>query len=118
METPCSPNRNTVFLSYVTGFVKSGSIYRIFERGIWNCIISCCGLTGHCIQLYQPEKNTEGKRRHDLFMEQNNIKNSIRTAKKTQHFTITKINWFMLFKGIIAVYTENHTEHKYKTQSY
>jgi hypothetical protein len=24
----------------------------------------------------------------------------------------------MLFKGIIAVYTENHTEHKYKTQSY
>jgi hypothetical protein len=24
--------------------------------------------------------------------------NSVRTAKKTQHFTITKINWLMLFK--------------------
>jgi hypothetical protein len=27
---------------------------------------------------------------------------------KTQHFTITKINWLTLFKEIIAVYTENH----------
>jgi hypothetical protein len=32
----------------------------------------------------------------------------IRTAKKTQHFTITKINWLTLFKEIIAVYSENH----------
>jgi hypothetical protein len=38
-------------------------------------------------------------------------KNSVRTAKKTQHFTITKINWFMLFKEIIAVHSENHTKH-------
>jgi hypothetical protein len=36
------------------------------------------------------------------------LKNSARTAKKTQHFTITKINWLTLFKEIIAVYTENH----------
>jgi hypothetical protein len=35
------------------------------------------------------------------------FKNSVRTAKKTPHFTITKINWLMLFKEIIAVYTEN-----------
>jgi hypothetical protein len=34
--------------------------------------------------------------------------NSVRTAKKTQHFTITKINWLTLFKEIIAVYIENH----------
>jgi hypothetical protein len=31
-----------------------------------------------------------------------------RTAKKTPYFTITKINWLMLFKEIIAVYSENH----------
>jgi hypothetical protein len=37
------------------------------------------------------------------------LKNSVRTAKKTQHFTITKISQFMLFKEIIAVYRENHT---------
>jgi hypothetical protein len=36
--------------------------------------------------------------------------NSVCTAKKTQHFTITKINWLMLFKEIIAVYSENHTK--------
>jgi hypothetical protein len=36
------------------------------------------------------------------------FKNSVRTTKKTQHFTITKINWLMLFKEIIAVYAENH----------
>jgi hypothetical protein len=35
---------------------------------------------------------------------------SVRTAKKTQHFTIKKINWLTLFKEIIAVYTENHTK--------
>jgi hypothetical protein len=40
----------------------------------------------------------------------NNYKNSVRTAKKTQHFTITKINWLTLFKEIIAVYSENHTK--------
>jgi hypothetical protein len=34
---------------------------------------------------------------------------SVRTAKKTQHFTITKINWLTLFKEIITVYSENHT---------
>jgi hypothetical protein len=38
------------------------------------------------------------------------FKNSVRTAKKTPHFTITKINWLTLFKEMIAVYTENHTK--------
>jgi len=38
------------------------------------------------------------------------FKNSVRTSKRTPHFTITKINWLMLFKEIIAVYTENHTK--------
>jgi hypothetical protein len=37
------------------------------------------------------------------------FKNLVRTAKKTPHFTITKINWLTLFKKIIAVYSENHT---------
>jgi hypothetical protein len=37
--------------------------------------------------------------------------NSVRTTKKTPHFTITKINWLTLFKEIIAVYSENHTKH-------
>jgi hypothetical protein len=34
------------------------------------------------------------------------FKNSVRTAKKTPHFTITKINWSTLFKEIIVVYSE------------
>jgi hypothetical protein len=38
------------------------------------------------------------------------FKNSVRTTKKTIHFTITNINWLMLFKEIIAVYSENHTK--------
>jgi hypothetical protein len=33
-----------------------------------------------------------------------------RTQSVPQHFTITKINWLTLFKEIIAVYSENHTE--------
>jgi hypothetical protein len=39
------------------------------------------------------------------------FKNPICTAKKTQHFTISKINLLMLFKEIIAIYTENNTKH-------
>jgi hypothetical protein len=46
------------------------------------------------------------------------FKNSVRTAKKTPHFTITKINWLTLFKEIIAVYTESYETHSYKMQSY
>jgi hypothetical protein len=35
------------------------------------------------------------------------FKNSVRTSKRTPYFTVTKINWLMLFKEIIAVYSEN-----------
>jgi hypothetical protein len=38
------------------------------------------------------------------------FKNSVRTSKRTPHFTITNINWVMVFKELIAVYSENHTE--------
>jgi hypothetical protein len=38
------------------------------------------------------------------------FKYSVRTAKKTQPITITKISWLMLFKEIIAVYSENHVK--------
>jgi hypothetical protein len=38
------------------------------------------------------------------------FKYSVRTSKRTPHFTITKINWLTLFKEIIAVYSENHTK--------
>jgi hypothetical protein len=39
------------------------------------------------------------------------FKNSARTVKKTQHFTtLTKISFLMLFKEIIAVYSDTHTK--------
>jgi hypothetical protein len=38
------------------------------------------------------------------------FKNSVRTSKRTTHFTITKINWLTLFKEIIAVYSEHHAK--------
>jgi hypothetical protein len=34
------------------------------------------------------------------------FKNSVRTSKRTPHFSISKINWLTLFKEIIAVYNE------------
>jgi hypothetical protein len=30
------------------------------------------------------------------------------TSKRIPHFNITKINWLMLFKEVIAVYREKH----------
>jgi hypothetical protein len=39
------------------------------------------------------------------------FKDPVRTAKKTQHFTVTKINRLTLFKEIIAVYGEKHMKH-------
>jgi hypothetical protein len=38
------------------------------------------------------------------------FKNSDRISKKTPHFTITNFNLLMLFKEIIAVYSDNHAE--------
>jgi hypothetical protein len=38
------------------------------------------------------------------------FKNPVCTSKRTPHFTITKINWLMLFKEVIAVYSENHAK--------
>jgi hypothetical protein len=38
------------------------------------------------------------------------FKTPVRTSKRTPHFTITKINWLMLFKEIIAVYSQNHAK--------
>jgi hypothetical protein len=47
------------------------------------------------------------------------FKNSVRTSKRTPHFTITKINWLMLFKEIITVYSdcESHTNPRKKKQN-
>jgi hypothetical protein len=38
------------------------------------------------------------------------FKNSVRTSKRTPHFTITKISWLILFKEIISVYSESNTK--------
>jgi hypothetical protein len=47
------------------------------------------------------------------------FKNSVRTANKTQLFTVTNINWLTLFKEVISVYTENNAKpKKYKMESY
>jgi hypothetical protein len=35
------------------------------------------------------------------------FKNTVRASKKTQYVTITKISWLILFKEIIAAYSEN-----------
>jgi hypothetical protein len=46
---------------------------------------------------------------------------SVHTSKRTPTFTITKINWLMLFKEITAVYSENHTKPfntKYNVKDY
>jgi hypothetical protein len=36
---------------------------------------------------------------------------SVRTSQETQYVSATKPNRLMLFREIIAVYCENHTEH-------
>jgi len=42
------------------------------------------------------------------------FKNSVRTSKRTPHFTITKINWLTLFKEIIAFFQwKPYETHKY-----
>jgi hypothetical protein len=38
------------------------------------------------------------------------FKNSVRTLKRTPHFTVTKINWLTLFREGIAVYREKHKQ--------
>jgi hypothetical protein len=46
------------------------------------------------------------------------VKNSVRTSKRTPHFTITSINFLTLFKEIIAVYIENQWDARLRTHIY
>jgi hypothetical protein len=39
------------------------------------------------------------------------MKSSVRTSQETHYVSATKPNGLMLFREIIAVYCENHTEH-------
>jgi hypothetical protein len=45
------------------------------------------------------------------------FKNSVRTSKRTPHFTITTINLLTLFKEIIPVYAENDTKPTNKNET-
>jgi hypothetical protein len=36
------------------------------------------------------------------------FKTSVRTSKRTQHFTITKINWLIVFKEVTEIYCKKH----------
>jgi hypothetical protein len=38
------------------------------------------------------------------------FEHSFRTTKKTQSVVVTRISWLMLFKEIIAVYSESHVK--------
>jgi hypothetical protein len=40
------------------------------------------------------------------------FKNSVRTSQETHYVSATKPNRLMLFRETVAVYCENHTEHK------
>lgn len=35
-------------------------------------------------------------------------KKSVHTAQKTQYFSVTDINWLMLFTEVLTVYNANH----------
>jgi hypothetical protein len=59
------------------------------------------------VAMVAPRSNTAGT----LLL----FNNWVRTAKKTQHFTITKMNLLTLFEEIIAVYSENHTKQNMQT---
>jgi hypothetical protein len=60
--------------------------------------------------LKGPKKTTENLDRIALeakaHVNNSLFKNSVRTSKRTLRFTITKINWLMLFKEIISVYQD------------
>jgi hypothetical protein len=52
----------------------------------------------HCINHFKPK------------LAQLILKDLIRPSNRTSHFTITEINWLMLFNEIIAVNIENYTK--------
>jgi hypothetical protein len=103
------PFRRQIFIAKIA-FLQTGYTIRAVWR--WKAhswsrsLHGCCGSSAtyrhiFCVELTIRSPNPVWM----LF------KNSVRAAKKTQHFTITKINCLTLFKEIIAVYTENHTKH-------
>jgi hypothetical protein len=59
---------------------------------------------------YIPEDSKLHTRYHENLKSHTIFKYSVRTAKRTPHFTITNINWLMLFKEIIPIYSEKNTK--------
>jgi hypothetical protein len=95
---PCIKRFRIIFIGLV-GELCHLSVFTITEERPNNTGRSICASSG--IRTRDPRPCPE----------QRAYKNSVPTAKKTQHFTITKISWSTLFKEIIAVYSENHTKH-------
>jgi hypothetical protein len=84
----------------------------VFQGQALPCL---CGKNPKCAELSQNEYQKTWMPMSFLPLKPQLVqiifKNSVRTAKKTLHFTITKINLLILFKEIVAVYIENHTKH-------
>jgi hypothetical protein len=90
-------------------FRVSDSTHRVLQ--MWSCLF-------HVLRIFNLTLLTDFLRRLSTFSLYDLIyplkpklvyiifKDSVPTAKKTQHFTVTK----MVFREIIAVYSENHTK--------
>jgi hypothetical protein len=37
------------------------------------------------------------------------LNNEAHAADRTQHFTVTNVNWFMMLEEVITLYSENNT---------
>jgi hypothetical protein len=93
--------------------------YMHFEQWKLSCLIEITGLWSRCniIHSISPFHSCVLCMNNDYFRNPFKLKlvwiqfkNSVRTSKRTSHFTITKINWLTLFKEIIIVYTKNNTK--------
>jgi hypothetical protein len=80
--------------------VKCDFLFHV-RTGFLNIIYTSFDFKGLNYILFNPSKP------HLVYT---TFKNLARTSKKTQHFSITKISWLMLFKEIITVRAEIHTK--------
>jgi hypothetical protein len=65
---------------------------------------------GYQLSIYCRTEENDRKPRSSWPVVQIIFKDSVRTAEKTPHFTVTKINCLTLFKEIIDVYCEKRVK--------
>jgi hypothetical protein len=104
LDSPKLEDQVHVFTS-----ISPGRGWPSYAPGHWVPFSSPPTTRSASVEVFEPT-STQGLKL-DFFLVKRKI--PVRTLQETHYISATKPNWLMLFRETVAVYCENHTEHRY-----